>query len=212
MVTTKKEDAIALATAVCEKARGGVIPLRLYIVGAHSVGKTTIARWVSKTYGLPLVNEVARAVLAEKELSLDLMRTDIELTAQFQAEVFRRQAGAEDAAGLRFVSDRAFDNLAYAASHTLALQKIIASTGSYVKRLKSPGSILFLVKPHQELMAQDGTRERGQWEEIVRIDAMVRMLLELNDIDYVVIESSKMPERARTIRAVLRAAGVTPIA
>lgn len=197
---------------VTEWTHDGKRPLRLYIVGAHSVGKTTIARWVSKTYRLPLVNEVARAVLAEKELSLDLLRTDIELTAEFQAEVFRRQAGAEDAAGMRFVSDRAFDNLAYAGSHTLALHKIIGGTASYVERLKSPGSIIFLVKPHPALMAQDGTRERGEWEEIVRIDAMVRMLLELNDIDYVVIESSKMPERARTIRAVLRAAGVLPVA
>jgi len=186
-------------------------PLRLYIVGAHSTGKTSLARWISKTFGLPIVTEVARAVLAEKEIPLDVLRTDIEKTAEFQAEVFRRQKGAEDAAGSRFVSDRAFDNLAYAASHTLALSKIIANTGEYVARLKSHGSILFLVKPQRELMVSDGTRERSDWEEIIRIDGMVRMLLELNDIDYVVIDSLKMAERARTIRAVLRATGVKPI-
>lgn len=196
---------------VSDWTHDGARVLRVYIVGAHSVGKTSLARWVSKTYDLPLVNEVARAVLAEKEIPLDVLRTDIELTAEFQAEVFRRQAGAEDAAGPRFVSDRAFDNLAYAASHTLALGRLIAGTSEYVARLKSPGSILFLVKPHRELMTQDGTRERGEWEEIVRIDGMVRMLLELNDIDYIVIESLKMAERARTIRAVLRVAGVLPV-
>lgn len=185
-------------------------PLRLYIVGAHSVGKTSLARWISKTFDLPVVTEVARAVLAEKEIPLDVLRTDIERTADFQAEVFRRQQGAEDAAGPRFVSDRACDNLAYAASHTLALKRIISGSDKYMERLRAPGSILFLVKPHRELVTSDGTRERDDWEEIVRIDGMVRMLLELNDIDYVVIDSLKMAERARTVRAVLRAIGVMP--
>jgi nicotinamide riboside kinase len=190
-----------------ERAPSDSRPLRVYIVGAHSVGKTSLARWISKAYGLPLVTEVARAVLAEKELPLEVLRTDIERTAEFQSEVFRRQATVEDAAGSRFVSDRAFDNLAYAASHTVALSKIAASVPEYVKRLKAPGSIVLFVRPHRELMAEDGMREHKNWEEIVRIDGMVRLLLELNDVNYVVIASLSMAERARTVMAVLDLCG-----
>ncbi len=181
--------------------------LRVYIVGAHAVGKTSLARWISKAYSLPLVTEVARQVLAERELPLHVLRTDIERTAEFQAEVFRRQAIAEDTAGKRVVSDRASDNLAYAASHTIALSKIAASVPDYVKRLKAPGSVVFFVRPHRELMTQDGTRERDDWEEIVRIDGMIRLLLELNDVNYVVIASLSMAERARTVMAVLETCG-----
>src|SRR5580693_3031844 len=96
-------------------------PLRIYIAGAHSTGKTTLARWIARNYNLPLVTEVARAVLAELEIPLETLRVDLDRTKTFQKEVFRRQFEMERRAGNRFVSDRTFDNLAYACHHTLAL-------------------------------------------------------------------------------------------
>ena len=185
--------------------------IRIYIVGSHSTGKTHLARWISKTYGLPLVTEVARSVLAERELPLEVLRTDIERTADFQAEVFRRQAIAEEQAGDRYVSDRAFDNLAYAASHTISVKKITAGLSpSYVEKLRDPGSVIFFVRPQRELASQDGTREKIDWDELVRIDGMVKLLLEQHDLDYVVIATLSMAERARTARAVLRGYGLSP--
>ena len=58
-------------------------PLRVYFVGCESSGKTTLARWVAYRYGLPLVTEVARSVLAEMEIKLDVLRADIDLTNYF---------------------------------------------------------------------------------------------------------------------------------
>ena len=185
---------------------------RIYIVGSHSTGKTSLARWISKVYKLPLVTEVARSVLAERELPLEVLRTDIERTADFQEEVFRRQAIAEERAGARYVSDRAFDNLAYAASHTISVKKIAAGVAAgYIDRLREYGSVIFFVRPQRELVAQDGVRERVDWDELVRIDGMVKLLLEQNDLDYVVISTLSMAERARTVRAVLRPYGLSPI-
>lgn len=187
-------------------------PCRIYIVGSHSVGKTSLARWISKAYALPLVTEVARAVLAERELPLEVLRTDLDRTAEFQGEVFRRQVIAEDAAGDRFVSDRAFDNLAYAASHTISVKRIADGLSPrYIEKLKDPSSVFFFVRPHRELVSQDGMRERVDWDELVRIDGMVKLLLEQNDIDYVVISTLSMAERARTVRAVLKAHGLAPV-
>ena len=53
-------------------------PMRIYFVGSHATGKTTMTRWVSRRYGLPMITEVARAVLAELETNFDTLRTDME--------------------------------------------------------------------------------------------------------------------------------------
>ena len=39
--------------------------IRIYFVGAHATGKTTLARYVRDRYGLTLISEVARTLLAE---------------------------------------------------------------------------------------------------------------------------------------------------
>ena len=46
--------------------------MRIYFVGSHATGKTTMTRWVSRRYGLPMITEVARSVLAEKMLKLKI--------------------------------------------------------------------------------------------------------------------------------------------
>lgn len=183
-------------------------PLRIYIAGAHSTGKTTLARWIARTYKLPLVTEVARSVLAELEIPLESLRVDLDRTATFQKEVFRRQNEQERLAGNRFVSDRTFDNLAYACHHTIALSEIAKDLGDYSERLHSPGSLVFFVRPHHDLLKEDGVRASVTWEEIVRIDGMVKLLLELHDVDYIAIDTLNMAERARTVRGVLSAVGV----
>lgn len=187
--------------------------IRVYIAGSHSTGKTTLARWISKTFGLPLVTEVARAVLAEQEIPLATLRVDLDRVRAYQREVFRRQAIAEDDRGQSFVSDRAFDNLAYAAHHTLALKEIWVGENAtaYAERLKQKGAIVFFVRPHRDLLVEDGVRESPVWEEIIRIDGMVKLLLELHDIDYVTVDTLSMMERARTVRSVFRAAGLEPL-
>lgn len=187
--------------------------LRVYIAGSHSTGKTTLARWISKTFGFPLVTEVARAVLAEQEIPLATLRVDLDRVRAYQREVFKRQAIAEDDRGACFVSDRAFDNLAYAAHHSLALKEIWVGehAAEYAERLKRKGAVVFFVRPRKELLAEDGTRESPVWEEIIRIDGMVKLLLELHDIDYITVDTLSMMERARTVRGVLRLAGIEPL-
>jgi nicotinamide riboside kinase len=69
--------------------------MRIYFVGSHATGKTTLCRYVSRRFGLPMITEVARAVLAEMESSLDALRTDMELVAEYQDRVFGRQVAIE---------------------------------------------------------------------------------------------------------------------
>jgi len=183
-------------------------PLRIYMVGAHSTGKTTLARWVRDTYSLPMISEVARGVLAEMEARLDDIRSDIGLVNRYQAEVFERQLAAELEQKAGFVSDRAFCNLAYAAHHSQALPALARDDrlARYMGRVRE--GIVFFIRPHRELLSSDGVRAGVEWEEVVRIDGMVKLMLEWFDVPYIPVASLSMQERVRLIERVLSLAGM----
>jgi predicted ATPase len=183
-------------------------PLRIYLVGAHATGKTTLARWVRDAYGLPMISEVARGVLAEMEAQLAGIRTNIELIDRYQAEVFERQIEAEAAQSGSFVSDRAFCNLAYAAHHATILGQIAgdARLARYMHSVRA--GLVFFLRPHRELVVEDGVRAGLAWEEVVRIDGMVKLLLEMFRVPYIPVESLSMQERVRLLERVLDLAGL----
>ena len=185
-------------------------PTRIYMVGAHATGKTTLARWVRDHYGVPMIAEVARGVLAEMEERLDTLRTDVELVNRYQREVFHRQIEAERKVDGAFVSDRAFCNLAYAAHHSTILGEVFRDRrlADYMDWVRE--GIVFFLRPHRELVVADGVRAGLEWEEVVRIDGMVKLLLEVFDVPYIPVESLSMQERVRLVERVLGLAGMTP--
>jgi hypothetical protein len=187
--------------------------MRIYFVGAHATGKTTMTRYVSRRYGLPMITEVARAVLAELETSLDSLRTDMDLVAEYQKRVFERQVQVERMQNTGFVSDRAFDNLAYAAEHTLVFADLINSDEfkKYAEWVSQ--GIVFFVRPHKDLLREDGVRAGVTWESVLRIDGMIKLMLEQHRIPYLPVESVAMQERARAVDFVLkRTAGLSQVA
>lgn len=185
--------------------------MRIYIVGSHATGKTTLCRYISRRYGLPMITEVARAVLAEMEASFDALRTDMDLVAEYQAQVFARQMAEEQMHRGRFVSDRAFDNLAYAAEHTTIVADLLAST-SFAEYMKwvAEGVVLFL-RPHPSLLREDGVRAGVSWDSVLRIDGMIKLLLEQHRLSYLPIESVSMQERVRAAEFVLGRGGVQAV-
>src|SRR5436305_2237325 len=187
--------------------------MRIYCVGSHATGKTTMTRYVSRRYGLPMITEVARAVLAELETSLDSLRTDMDLVAEYQRRVFERQVQVERMQNTGFVSDRAFYNLAYAAEHTLVLGDLI-NCDEFKKYAEWVAQgILFIVLPHKDLLREDGVRAGVTWESVLRIDGMIKLMLEQSRIPYLPIESVAMQERARAVDFVLkRTAGLSQLA
>ncbi len=191
--------------------------MRIYFVGSHATGKTTLCRYVSRRYGLPMITEVARAVLAEMESSLDALRTDMDLVAEYQDRVFGRQVSIERMHQGAFVSDRAFDNLAYAAEHTTVVADLMGDQRfrDYMKWVAD--GVVFFLRPHPSLLKEDGVRAGVSWESVLRIDGMIKLLLEQHRVSYLPIESVSMQERVRAVefvlgRAGLRAAVPAPIA
>ncbi len=183
-------------------------PFRIYLVGAHSTGKTTLARWIRDAYGVPMISEVARGVLAEMEAQLGSLRSDVALVNRYQTAVFERQIAAEQAQAGSFVSDRAFCNLAYAAQHATILPGVFADDRlrDYMESVR--GGVVFFLRPHKILLSTDGVREEPDWEEVLRIDGMVKLMLEMFDVPYLPVASVSMQERIRLVSQVLRLAGL----
>lgn len=176
---------------------------RVYLVGAHSTGKTTLARYIRDHYELPMISEVARSILAEMEISLERLRSDIDSVSRYQMEVFRRQVECERRVKTGFVSDRAFCNLAYMANHATNMNEVFRDP-LLSEYMQSVGEgVVFFVRPHRELLSEDGVRAGVSWEEVLTIDGMVKLMLELWGVPYIALTSLSMQERVRTIDAVL---------
>jgi nicotinamide riboside kinase len=185
--------------------------MRIYFVGSHATGKTTMTRWVSRRYGVPMITEVARSVLAELETNFESLRTDMDRVGDYQRRVFERQIATERAQQLGFVSDRAFDNLAYAAEHATVLGGIMSGeSGEEVRRYMEwvGEGVVFFVRPHRSLLKEDGVRAGVDWDSVVRIDGMVKLLLEQYGIRYLPIDTPSMQERVRAVEFVLKRLGL----
>lgn len=187
-------------------------PRRIYLVGAHSTGKTTLARWIRDRYGLPMISEVARGVLAEMEDQLDNIRSDLDVVDDYQRQVFDRQILAEQEQPGSFVSDRAFCNLAYAAHHATILSDLATDPRlrTYMDSVRD--GLVFFLRPHRELLCEDGVRTGCQWEEVIRIDGMIKLMLEMFGVPYIPMDCLPMQERVRMIERVFSLAGIERIA
>jgi hypothetical protein len=70
--------------------------------------------------------------------------------------------------------------------------------------------IVFFVRPHVSLVKADGVRAGVSWESVLRIDGMIKLMLEMHGVKYLPIDSEAMQERVRTIEFVLDRAGARP--
>jgi hypothetical protein len=151
-------------------------------------------------------------VLAEMETGLDALRTDMDLVAEYQERVFARQVAVERQHDGRFVSDRAFDNLAYVAEHTTNAAAMMNDVRfrDYMRWVSD--GVVFFLRPHPSLLKDDGIRAGVSWDSVLRIDGMVKLMLEQHGLAYLPIESVSMQERVRAVEFVLARCGLSPVA
>lgn len=187
-------------------------PLKVYLCGAHCVGKSTLARWISCRFQLPHIAEVARTELAKLEITFDQLRVNVDLTSTYQRNVFAAQLEAERGRS-RFVADRAFlDNLAYLGKHARGLHDVLKSPACREAAdemragVRQGTTLVFFVRPHAQLLRGDGFRAESDLDVagVWAIDGAVQFMLEMWDIDYIPIESFSFKERQRTVEALLR--------
>jgi|ERR1019366_2200062 adenylate kinase family enzyme len=182
--------------------------MKIYFSGAHSVGKSTIAKHISEKYKLPLISEIARVVASERELNFNQIRSNIDICNSYQDDVFNRQIQEEQKyIDKSFVADRSIiDNLAYSAQHTNILNKSLNDPlfKDYLEKLKANDTIIFFVRPSTATCkTTDGVREEPIWNGIVAIDAMIKVFLEMFSLRYFQISSDSIQERIKIVDAVL---------
>ncbi len=174
---------------------------KISITGAHSVGKTTLAKAIARHTGLPLIGEMARLVSARMEVPLDKLRIDLDAADLFQDAVFKEQVASEaahDASG--FVADRCCDFLAYSAQTCRTTEKVSKSQDfiDYVTSLKEdPRRIVFFVRPHESLLKPDGFRAAADLssQSVWQTDGQVMMLLRMHGIRYHEVSMVGMRDR-----------------
>lgn len=179
--------------------------MKVYFIGSHSVGKSTLSRYVSNNYKLPMISEAARMILSEQELQIDSLRCDLEVTDSYQKNVFNRQM-LEEVKFNEFVSDRALiDILAYTAQHSRILDKLIKSQEleEYIQKLRHPDVKIFFVRPSKATMKDDGIRESLTWDGVVQIDAMVKFMLQMWNLNHFQISMDSMQERVKFIDSMI---------
>jgi nicotinamide riboside kinase len=180
--------------------------MKVYFSGSHCVGKSTLCRYVSAKYNLPMIPEIARMVLSEMELQVDSLRSDIDLVNTYQTKVFHLQMEEEQKQQRDFVSDRsAIDCLAYSTQHSTLLPTLIQNKDlqDYIISLRDKKSFIFFVRPCRITLKNDGVRENVTWDGVIAIDAMIKLLLELYSIRYFQIDTESMQERIRFVDSIL---------
>ena len=68
--------------------------------------------------------------------------------------------------------------------------------------------VVFFVRPHASLLKEDGIRAGVTWDSVIRIDGMVKLLLEQYRVAYLPIDTPNMQERVRAIEYVLHRQGL----
>lgn len=188
--------------------------LRIAFVGSASTGKSTLARWAKNNYQLPMINEVARQVLGELETNFTTLHSDLNATTAYQQEVFKRQVQVSLAHAGGYVSDRAHDNLAYAADAADNYSSIVSdpSLGKYLDHLEDV--IIFFVRPHKSLLKDDGVRAPIKWRDVLRIDGIIKYILRSlvvpktgKPLRYFEIDSPILLDRVELVRNVVALRG-----
>ena len=151
-------------------------PVRVLVVGSHASAKTTLGSWIAEAWRLPFLAEVARVVLEKRpgpKLTFDKLRLDVDATNDYQRDVMRAQIEAEAAIAAKpearrgYVSDRSFDNLAYAAKHAEVVAELSRTPElrRYVRQLRADvdtgRAVVFFTRPHPSMFVQDGGRAVG---------------------------------------------------
>ena len=151
-----------------------------------------------------MITEVARMILSEKELQLDSLRYNMSLVNDYQRQIFFRQLHEEEK-HQKFVSDRSFDCLAYAAQHSHVLPELVRSPEltKYLASLRQPDVFIFFVRPCKATLTADGVRESLTWDGVVAIDAMIKFMLEMWQLSHFQINMDNMQERVQLIDSVL---------
>lgn len=183
---------------------------RIYLVGAHSVGKTTLANELAKRWQVRVMTEAAREILTAMKTSVSAFEAHALAADAFQQQVWDKILADHDRmkhnADAYAVFDRGPDCLVYAAMFSTIAGKLCSmpETKAYLSSLKSRDSYVFLLEPYESMITPDGVRAYLDMSTLTSITAAVAAMLEMNNIPYIRLMSDNLLTRVKTVMSVVR--------
>jgi len=188
-------------------------------VGASGVGKTTLAEYVEDRYGFVRLASSARTVMERWGISIDKfdeVMSSPQRYAEFQHMVALFQIELERYQTCSYVSDRAFDHLAYVAIYGTNARQIyeMPEMKEYLAKLAEGKSLIFHVRPTRECQHHAKMqRKREQfldWEDMHKVDGVIRFIAEAHGIPTIPISCVSINERRWLVDGHLKTHGILP--
>ncbi len=183
----------------------------IYFVGAESSGKTTLVGFVEEAFGISRLRGESARIVLDGFGGWGAIRSRGKASNKYQEAVFNQQIEMELRQTPHYVADRCLlDSLAYASEYATSVKCLLNRWNEekvirILDRLHQ--AIVFLVKPHKGLSASDGERLVVDFEQQIRIDAKIELLLQLQGIRPVRINALGAAQREEQISLYLEAKG-----
>ncbi|CAI2166738.1 1022_t:CDS:1 [Funneliformis geosporum] len=200
-IETETKWDIALQPVIREKLT--VLPRKgIVLVGAHSVGKSTLSKLIRSRINAVLIDETARTVMKQLNMNADLIKNDPEKSLNLQASIIKFQCEREE----KFkhecaIYDRsALDALVYAKSFCGKQWESLLEmpeTNKCIERYKqSDKYLVFIIEPHMECLKDDGTRMMSNnYQEWKAFSEEFKIVMNDYKINYRVINELDLEQR-----------------
>ena len=170
--------------------------MKIFLTGAHSTGKTTLAKALSERLGLPLLPEVARRVLTEKGLTFPVPS---ERVNEVQSAIIAKQWDVFRDAPNSYVSDRFLDFHAYSTVYGGRMSDIFPI--EYRSWFRDAS--VFSLPVRRDMFVTDAIRGPSEFDDALRIDGALMMLYQMHGIPVRRIKSSSVESRVEEVLAVI---------
>ncbi len=182
----------------------------IYFVGAEMAGKTTLVGFVEEAFGVPRLRGESARIVKDEYGGWGAIRSRGKNSDRYQRAVFEQQLAMELRQKPHYVADRCLlDSLGFASEYAGNVEELwnleSPEIAEILDRLRK--AVVFLVKPHRELKVADGERLVVSYEQQLRIDAKIELLLQLNGIRPVRITDLGASQREEQISLFLEAKG-----
>jgi len=165
---------------------------RIFICGAHSVGKSTLVQaFLHKHTQWKVIQEIGRGLLQDMNITRDDLEKS-EVREQFQRKILQKQDEQEALLENNYISDRGIDGFVYTKLHcseSVFQEMSLSEVGKRsIVRYKSKDSLVCVVNPHKACLVDDGQRMVPIMGELMRFTETLCGILDFWEIPYITID------------------------